>query len=114
MVRYKTTLGQYNREYRQLSLTQMSNTDVQSGATGFITEGRNEQVALILKHTDRSLCAVKVKRINFQVTTNGYDIDEPEPGTKAINKIDKNSDTCCLGLNVIVLQMTPRSTNIYS
>ena len=32
----------------------MSNTDVLSGATGFITEGRNEQVALILKHTHQT------------------------------------------------------------
>ena len=50
--------------------------------------------------------SVKDKRIKSQVTTNGYDIDDPEPGTIAINKIDKNTDTCCLGENFTLLRLT--------
>ena len=58
--------------------------------------------------------AVKVRMINSQVTTNGYDIDEPEPGTIAVNEIDTNADTCCLGAKLTILQMTLRTTNVYT
>ena len=62
---------------------------------------------------ERSLHTVKVKRINYQVTTDGYNIDEPEPGTTDVNKLDTNIDTCCLGENFTVLQMTLRNANVY-
>ena len=43
----------------------------------------------------------------------GCDIDGPEPGTIAINELDKNSDMCCLEENFTVLQMTLINSNVY-
>ena len=57
--------------------------------------------------------AVKVKRINSQVTTNSYGIDEPEPGTISINDLDTNADICCLRETFTVLRMTSRTANVY-
>ena len=80
--------------------------------------GRNEQATLISRNNNQSserfVRAVKVKMINSQFTTNGYDIDEPEPGTIAVNEIDTNADTCCLGAKLTILQMTLRTTNVYT
>ena len=77
--------------------------------------GRNEQVNMISRNNgnDRSLQAVNVKRINAQVTTGGYGIEEPEPRNISVNEIDTNADTCCLGLNFTVLKMTPRTADVY-
>ena len=50
--------------------------------------------------------------INFQVTINGYDIDELDPSTIAVNEVDTNENTCCLGENCTVLWMTSRNANI--
>ena len=45
--------------------------------------GRNEQADFRLRnnnhYNDRLVNSVKVKRINYKVTTNGYDADEPNP-----------------------------------
>ena len=38
---------------------------------------------------------------------------EPHPGTLATNKMDSNSDTCYLGTNFIVMDMTERTANVY-
>ena len=69
--------------------------------------GRNEQTYFTLINNNQSndslVRAVKVKTINSQVTTDGYNIDESEPGTIAANEIDKHAYTCCLGKNVTVL-----------
>ena len=77
------------------------NTDGQSRATGSTMGVRNEQVDLISRknshYNDRLVRAVKVKRINSQFTMNDYDIEEPDPGNIAVNKIDTNADTSCLG-----------------
>ena len=43
----------------------------------------------------------------------GCNIDGPEPGTIAINELDKNSDMCCLEENFTVLQMTLINSNVY-
>ena len=56
---------------------------------------------------------VKVTRINSQVTTNGYKIDGPDPGTMAVNDLDTNVDKCCIGANFTVLQMTLRASGVY-
>ena len=56
---------------------------------------------------------MNIKRINAQVTTGGYDIEEPEPGNISINEFDMNDDTCCLGSNFTVLRMTPRTADVY-
>ena len=55
---------------------------------------------------DLSVRAVNVKRINAQVTTGGYDIEETEPGHISVNELDTNYDTCYLGSNFTVLRMT--------
>ena len=69
--------------------------------------GRNEQADLRSRNNnqsnDCSVRAVKVKRINSQVTSNGYNINDTEPGTMSINEIDTNADKCCLGANFTVL-----------
>ena len=69
--------------------------------------GRNDQAALRSRnnnqYNDRLVRAVNFKRINSQVTTKYYDIDEPEPGTIAINELDTNADMCCIGENFTVL-----------
>ena len=79
--------------------------------------GRNEQADLISRNNNHSnaclVHAVKVKRINSQVTSNGYNIDDLKPGTIAVNNLNANADTCCLVSNFTVLQMTSRNSNIY-
>ena len=77
--------------------------------------GSNEQANTRSRNNgnDRSLRAVNVKSINDQVTTGGYDIEEPEPGNISVNKIDKNADKYCLGSNFTVLQMKSRTSNVY-
>ena len=62
---------------------------------------------------DRSVRAVNFKRINDQNTTRSYDIEEPEPGNFSVNELDTNDDTCCLGSNFTVLQMTSRPLDVY-
>ena len=70
--------------------------------------GSNEQANTRSRNNgnDRSLRAVNVKRINDQVTTGGYDIEDPETGNISINELDTNADTCCLCSNFTVLLMT--------
>ena len=55
------------------------------------------------KINDQSLRAVNVKKINDQVTTGSYYIEDPEPGNISVNEFDTNADTCCLGSNFTVL-----------
>ena len=77
--------------------------------------GRNEQANMRSRNNgnDRSVQAVNVKRINAQVTTGGYDIEEPQPGNISVNELDTNADTCCLCSNFTVLQMTSRTADVY-
>ena len=55
--------------------------------------GRNEQANLRSSNNgnDRSVRAVNVKKVNDQVTTGGYDIEEPEPGNISV-KAGKTQD----------------------
>ena len=83
-----------------------SNTgDVKSRASGSIMGGRNEQANMRSRNNgnDCSVRAVNVKRINAQITTGSYDIEDPEPGNISVNDIDTNADTCCLDSNFTVL-----------
>ena len=57
--------------------------------------------------------AVKVNRMNYQVKTNGYDIDEPEPGTMIVKDLNMNADVCCLGSKFMVLRMTSITADVY-
>ena len=79
--------------------------------------GRNEQAGLRPRDNNQSkyrlVHVVKVNMINSQVTRNGYGIDEPEHGTIAVNEINTNADTCCVGANFTVLRMTSRTVNFY-
>ena len=77
--------------------------------------GRNEQANLISSNNgnDRSVRAVKTKRINAQVTTGDYDIEEPEPGNISVNELNTKADTCCLGSNFTVLRLTSRTSDVY-
>ena len=45
---------------------------------------------------------------------NGYAIDETERGTKTLNDLDTNADTCCLVANFTLLQMESRNAAVYS
>ena len=94
-----------------------SNGYGQSKATGFIMGVINEQSALISRNNNHSnefsVRALKVKRINSYVTTNGYDIDDPEPGNVSVNELDANADMCCLGANFTVLLMTSITADVY-
>ena len=75
-----------------------SNTYVQSRATGSIMGGRNEKAALISRNNNQyNNClvgTVKVNIMNNQVTTIGYNIDDPGPGTISVNELNKNTYTC--------------------
>ena len=83
--------------------------------SGLIIGGRNKQENMISRNNgnDCSVKAVNVKNINAQVTTGGYDIEYPEPGNISVNELDTNADTCCLGSNFTVLQMTSRIADVY-
>ena len=59
------------------------------------------------------MCTVKFTRINSQVTTNSYDIDEIQPGTIAVNDLSMNSDTFFLGSKFRVLLMASITANVY-
>ena len=80
--------------------------------------GRDEQADLSSRNNNQSeyclVRAVKIDSINSQVTTNVYDIDEPDPGTIAVNELDMNSDKCYLGANFTVFQMTSKIVNVYT
>ena len=41
-------------------------------------------------------------------------VQEPAPGTIAINESDTNADTCCLGKNFLVQSYTNRTVDVYS
>ena len=53
--------------------------DGKARASGLIMGGRNEKANMRSRENgnDRSVKAVNLKRINAQVTTGGYDIEEP-------------------------------------
>ena len=94
------------RSIRQrISQIESNTEDGQSRASGLIIGGRNEQENMISRQNgnDCSVQAVNVKRINAQVTTGGYDIEDTKPGNISVNELDTNSDTCCLGSNLTVL-----------
>ena len=80
---------------------------------GSIMGGRNEQAALRSINTDRSVRAVNFKRSNSQVKINSYNIDELEPSVIAVNELNTNTDTCCLGETFTVLRVTSRTTDVY-
>ena len=92
------TVQYNNRTIQQRISVIESNADVKSRATVYIIGGRNEQADLRSinnNHSnDRSVHAVNVKIINSQVTMNSYNIDDPDPGTIAVNEIDTNADMC--------------------
>ena len=56
---------------------------------------------------------ITVKRIISTVAnTNSH--SEPEAGTLAVNECDTNADTCCLGKNFVILQLTQRAADVYA
>ena len=78
-----------------------------------IMGGSNEQVSLrsINQYSDCSIGKVKVQissRSSSKCT-----ILELQPGTLATNKMDYNADTCCLGTNFIVMNITERTANMH-
>ena len=115
----KTTTGgvqEYIRSIeKRISAIELNTGDGQSRASGSIMGGRNKQEKMRSRNNgnDRSVRAVNVKRIYAQVTTGGYDIEDPEPGNISVNELDTNADTCCLGSNFTVLKMTSRTADLY-
>ena len=77
--------------------------------------GRNEQANMRSKNNDNdhSVRVVNVKRINAQVTTGCYDIEETEPVNISVNELDTKADTCCLGSNLMVLKMISITSGVY-
>ena len=71
-----------------------------------IMGGHNEQENLRTRNQsgDRSICKVKVQISSH--SSSKCMILEPHPGTLDTNKMDSNADTCCLGTNFIVMEMT--------
>ena len=43
-----------------------------------------------------------------------HKVQEPSPGTIAVNESDTNADTCCLGKNFVVQSYTNRTVDVYS
>ena len=39
---------------------------------------------------------------------------EPLPGIAGMNECDSNADTCCLGINFIILEYTHRTVDVYA
>ena len=95
---------------QRISAIESNTRDGKYRASESIMGGRNEQANLRSRNSVR---AVNGKRINAQVTTGGYDIEEPEPGNISVSDLDMNSDTCCLGSNFTVLQMTSITLDVY-
>ena len=64
---------------QRISAIESNTGDGKSRASGSIMGGSNEQANMRSRNigNDRSVQAVNVKRINSQVTTGGYDIEEP-------------------------------------
>ena len=56
---------------------------------------------------------ITIKRIISTVAnTNSH--SEPEAGTMAANECDTNSDTCCLGKNLVILEFTQKAADVYA
>ena len=94
------------RSIQQIISAFESNTGyAKSRVSGSIMGGRNEQSNMRSRENgnDFSVQAVNSKRINAQITTGSYDIEDPEPGNISVNELDTNADTCCLGSNFTVL-----------
>ena len=75
--------------------------------------GRNEQANLrsINQSSDWS-----IRKVKFQIGSQSSSkcmISEPHPGTPATNKMDSNTNTCCLGTNFIVMAMIERTDNVF-
>ena len=100
---------------QRISAIESNTGDGQSRTSGLIMGGRNEQANMRSRNNinDHSVRAVNVKRINAQVTTGNYDIEEPEPGKISVNELDTNADKCFLGSNFMVLKMTSRTADVY-
>ena len=61
------------------------------------------------------VCHVQTGRRKLsKAKTDHQSIQEPSPGTIAINESDTNADTCCLGKNFIVQSYTNRTVDVYS
>ena len=79
--------------------------------------GRNEQASLRTRKAaygdNRTMESVKILKISSNTSANTYEIDEPERGTVATNELDSNADTCCLGVNFIIMNMTERTADVY-
>ena len=48
-----------------------------------------------------------------EIIIGGYYIEDPEHGNISVNKLDANADTSCLQSDFTVLQMTPRTADVY-
>ena len=68
------------------------------------------------EHTQSSVSTVKTTRrstVQAIAATNSKLQKEAKPGTVGINESDSNADTCCLGINFIVLSYTNRTADVY-
>ena len=78
---------------------------------GNIMGGRNEQAPKKRLPVGRSVTSVKTIRRIESVSENH---EQPKPGVSAANECDTNVDTCCLGINFIVLEYTTRTADVYA
>lgn len=74
--------------------------------------GRNEEVSrrgnrhIAFFHSTRSVCNV-VRSVNAARHAS------PQPNVSAANECDSNADTCCAGINFVILQYTNRTADVY-
>ena len=84
-------------------------------STGTIMGGRNDQAKLRSRNgtnSNRSVRAIITKIGSTNATNNGQLPESPD-GTAANNEMDSNADTCCLGANFKVLNITERTADVY-
>ena len=82
---------------------------------GSIMGGRNEQTNIRSRNgnnDNRSIRAMKVV-IDTQKRYSEENIKHPTAGTVSFNELYSNTDTCCLGSNFIVTEITDRTVEVY-
>ena len=109
-------LREFGRQIQELDTAVADTRSTTPIEAGTVMGGRNDQASIRSRNPtggNRTVRAVKVMRISSNVSSAYHSLGEPLPGTSAVNEMDSNADTCCLGSNFIVLAMTQRTADVY-
>ena len=110
-----TVQGQFKIIQKRISEVETESRAGEIGGTpSSIMGGGNDQANL--RSRNQSIYRF-IRRVKFQISSQSSikcTILESYPGTLATNKMDSNSDTCCIGTDFIVMNMTNSSANFYS